>query len=247
MRADGGHLIEGLALLEIALAVLAVLAGAAVQAAIGMGLNLFTVPILALIDPVFVPGPVLLHSLLLSCAASYGLRADIRWRELGFSVVGLIAGTVAGVIALAMVSSDVLPQVFGWLVVAAVAVTAAGLHIPVTARALVGASTIAGAMGTVAGMHGPPIGLLYQRESPSRIRGALLPFFIFANGLSLIALAAIGRFGWPELYASALLLPGLIAGFLAAPQLLRLLSPPAIRFCLLAISGASGLLLVLRG
>jgi uncharacterized membrane protein YfcA len=239
--------IESLSLLEIALAILAVLAGAAVQAAIGMGLNLFTVPILALIDPVFVPGPVLLHSFLLSCAASYGLRADIKWRELGISVVGLIAGTIAGAIALAMVSADVLPQVFGWLVVVAVAVTAAGLHIPVTTPALITASTLAGAMGTVAGMHGPPIGLLYQREIPSRVRGALLPFFMFANGLSLIALAAIGRFGWPEFYASALLLPGLVTGFLAAPLLMRLLGSRAIRFCLLAISGASGLVLVLRG
>lgn len=70
---------------------------------------------------------------------------------------------------------------------------------------------------------------------------------MFANALSLIALVTIGRFGWPELYASALLLPGLVGGFLAAPLLMRLLGPRAIRFSLLAISGASGLLLVLRG
>jgi uncharacterized membrane protein YfcA len=239
--------IETLSLLEIALAILAVVAGAAVQAAIGMGLNLFTVPVLALIDPVFVPGPVLLHSFLLSCAASYSLRADIQWRELGISVVGLLVGTAAGIAALVALSADVLPRVFGWLVIVGVVVTAAGLHVPLTTPALVGASTVSGVMGTVAGMHGPPIGLLYQRETPSRVRGALLPFFMFANALSLIALAAIGRFGWPELHASALLLPGLVTGFLAAPLLMRLLGPRAIRFSLLAISGVSGLLLVLKG
>jgi uncharacterized protein len=238
---------ESLSLLEAVLAMMAVAAGAAVQAAIGMGLNLFTVPLLALIDPVFVPGPVLMHSFLLSCAASYRLRADIDWRELGISVGGLVAGTVAGVAALAVVSADKLPQVFGCLVVVAVAVTAAGLHVRPTPSTLVGASTIAGAMGTVAGVHGPPIGLLYQRESPSRVRSALLPFFVAANGLSLIALAAIGRFGWPELYASALLVPGLVTGFATAPLLMRMLGPRAIRFSLLAISGASGLLLVLKG
>ena len=240
-------MIETLSLLEIALAILAVLAGAAVQAAIGMGLNLFTVPVLALIDPVFVPGPVLLHSFLLSCAASYGLRADIHWRELGVGAGGLLAGTIAGIAALAAVSADVLPQVFGWLVVIGVVVTAGGLRVPLTTPALLGASTISGVMGTVAGMHGPPIGLLYQREMPSRVRSALLPFFMVANAMSLIALAAVGRFGWPELHASALLLPGLVAGFLAAPLLVRLLGPRAIRFCLLAISGASGLLLAMRG
>jgi hypothetical protein len=44
------------------LAMLAMFGGAAAQAAIGMGLNLFTVAILALIDPVFVPAPILAHS-----------------------------------------------------------------------------------------------------------------------------------------------------------------------------------------
>lgn len=240
-------MIESLSLLDIGLGTLAVTAGAAVQAAIGMGLNIFTVPILALIDPVFVPVPVLVHSFLLSCVKSYGLRADINKRELGISVGGLLLGTLASAALLAVVSTDILPLLFGWLVIVAVAVTAAGLHVPLTTRALVIASTLAGAMGTVAGMHGPPIGLLYQNESPERIRSALLPFFVFSNGLSLIALAVIGRIGGPEIYASAVLLPGLAAGYLAAPLLMSLLSPRAIRFALLAISGASGLLLVLRG
>ena len=67
--------------------------------------------------------------------------------------------------------------------------------------------------------------LVYQRETPSRIRAALLPFFALANPISLIGLAAVGMFGWREIYASALLLPGLVAGYLAAPLLMRILSP----------------------
>ena len=65
-------------------------------------------------------------------------------------------------------------------------------------------------MGTIAGAHGPPIALIYQRETPSRIRAALLPFFALANPISLVGLAAVGMFGWREIYASALLLPGLV-------------------------------------
>ncbi len=56
--------------------------GAAAQAAIGLGLNLFIVGILASINPVFVPGPVLVHSFLLSLAASIRLRGDIDFLEL---------------------------------------------------------------------------------------------------------------------------------------------------------------------
>jgi uncharacterized membrane protein YfcA len=229
------------------LANLTIAGGAAAQAAIGMGLNLFSVPLLALIDPVFVPGPVLFHSFMISVLASYRLRADIDRRELSVSIAGLLLGTVAAAALLTQVSAGALPRLFGALVLAAVAITATGVRVRLTTGGILAASTVAGAMGTVAGVHGPPIALIYQRESPTRIRSALLPFFIFANGLSMLALAVIGMFGWRELYASLMLMPGLLVGFLASPLLARILSPAAIRASLLTISAVSGLTLLLRG
>ena len=62
-----------------------------------------------------------------------------------------------------------------------------------------------------------------------------------------MALAAIGMFGWREFYASIMLLPGLAAGFLVSPQLIRIVSPGAIRTCILAISAVSGLTLLFKG
>jgi uncharacterized protein len=229
------------------LANVAMAAGAAAQASIGLGLNLFTVPILALIDPVFVPGPVLVHSLLVSIAASYRLRSDINMRELAFSAVGLLAGTAVAAVLLLQVDPARLPRLFGILVLAAVVLTAAGYRIALTRGSLVVSSAAAGAMGTIAGVHGPPIALLYQHESPARVRSALLPFFAIANSVSLVALGAVGMLGRPQVEASILLIPGLVVGFLAAPWLIRVLSARTIRICILAISAASGLALVLKG
>lgn len=229
------------------LANLAMAAGAAAQASIGMGLNLFTVPILALIDPVFVPGPVLVHSFLVAIAASYRLRGDIDLRELKLSAAGLLAGTAVAALLLTQLDPARLPRLFGVLVLAAVALTAAGYRVAVTRRSLIAASATAGVMGTVAGVHGPPIALLYQHEKPERIRSALLPFFAIANSVSLVALAAVGMFGWRQIEASILLFPGLIVGFLAAPWLIRIMSARAIRLSILAISAISGLALVLKG
>jgi uncharacterized membrane protein YfcA len=242
-----GHLTDVSAIADGLLANLTIAAGAAAQAAIGMGLNLFAVPILALINPAYVPGPVLFHSFLISVLASFRLRAEIDRRELGISVGGLLAGTAASAVALTQVSSQALPRLFGALVLLAVAITAAGLRVRPTARGLLVASTVAGAMGTVAGVHGPPIALLYQNESPQRIRSALLPFFVFANGLSIVALALIGMFGWQELWLSLALLPGLVVGFAASPWLIRAMTPRAIRASILAISATSGLALLLKG
>jgi uncharacterized membrane protein YfcA len=239
-------LIEPATLAGIVLANLTVAGGAAAQAAIGMGLNLFAVPLLALIDPVYVPGAVLFHSLLVSVLASYRLRGNINHGELGVSVAGLLIGTVLAAAALTRVDTQALPQIFGALVLAAVAIAAAGVSLHITRPRILTASTVAGVMGTVAGVHGPPIALLYQRESPARIRSALLPFFVFANALSLIALALIGMFGWTELRASLMLLPGLVAGFLVSPWLVRIMSARVIRACILAISAISGLALLVK-
>ena len=84
-------------------------------------------------------------------------------------------------------------------------------------------------------------------EPPARVRAALLPLFTLANPLSLLGLAWAGLFGWPEVWASVLLLPGLVAGFLAAPLLARIMTAASIRFALIAISGLSGLMLMLKG
>jgi uncharacterized protein len=229
------------------LANLIVAFGAAAQAAVGMGLNLFAVPLLALIDPVYVPGPVLVHSLLISVLASYRLRSHIDWRELAVSVGGLLAGTAFAAALLVQVSAERLPRLFGLLVLVAVGVTAAGFRVRISRPAILAASATAGAMGTVAGVHGPPIALVYQRESPARIRSALLPFFVVANGLSIVALALVGMFGWREIHASVSLLPGLAAGFGVSPWLIRVITASTVRTCILTISGLSGLALVVRG
>jgi uncharacterized membrane protein YfcA len=232
---------------NLMLAMLAMFGGSAAQASIGMGLNLFTVGILALLNPVFVPGPIMVYSALLSLLASYRLRRDIHVREMGISIAGLIAGTLLGALILALVATDSLPRLFGALIVAGVALTLLGARLPLTTPAIVAVSTAAGLMGTIAGVHGPPMALAYQRESPARIRAALLPFFAVANPMSLVALAMLGLFGWREAYASVLLLPGLVAGYLAAPLLIRVLSPAVVRAAILLVSGASGLALLVKG
>lgn len=229
------------------LALLVICVGAMVQASIGIGLNLFSVGLLALIHPVFAPGPVLVHSFLLSLAASARLHRDIDYRALGLSVLGVAVGTVLAAVLLSQIGREGLPQVLGAITVAAALLTVAGMKLKISAASIIGATTAAGIMGTIAGAHGAPVALLYQGETPKRVRAALLPFFAIANPLALGALIWAGLFGWPETVASIILLPGMIAGFLAAPILTRMLSPPVIRVCLITISGISGLLLLIKG
>lgn len=238
---------ESVSLVGYAIALLSMVAGAAGQVAIGMGLNLFSIPILALVDPALVPGPVLLASGVLTAWSGYQMRAHMVAAEFRASVVGLVLGTAIAAAFLATTDTAHLPRLFGALVVLAAGLTAAGLHVPLTAARVFSAGTLAGMMGTVAGMHAPPLALLYQRETPARIRSAMLPFLAAANFISLVALFAIGLLGWPQVKAALFLAPGVLVGYWLAPLLIRVLSPRAIRIAILAISAASGLALVIKG
>jgi uncharacterized membrane protein YfcA len=229
------------------LATLAVTLGAAMQAAIGFGLNLFVVPVLAFLDPVFVPVPILFVSLLLSAAASYRLRTAIEWPRLGASIGGLLVGTLLAAALLTVFPASVMPRLLGAIVVLAVLTSAVGLSVRLTWVSLLAAGCVAGVMGTLAGLHGPPMALLYQQESGTRVRAALLPFLVAANGISLLALAVIGVVHRGHLRSTLILLPGVAVGFLVGPLLSRVLDAGHLRTAILVFSAASGLILLVRG
>ena len=87
-----------------------------------------------------------------------------------------------------------------------------------TRAVLFGAGAASGFMATAAGLGGPPVALVYQREPGLRLRGTLAAYFIVGTVLSLFALAWAGRFGAEELRLAVLLIPGTVIGyFLSRP------------------------------
>ena len=230
--------------LTILLVTTIVTAGSAVQAAIGVGLNQFAIPILLLIAPAYAPGPVLVASAFLSILALLRVPAEVDRRELTFSLSGLVAGTAAAAIFIAFVDTRYFVQLMGFIIVLAVGLIVSGLSLQITSRNLFAAGSAAGLMGTIAGMHAPPIALLYQGQPPERVRGSLLAFVIAGNLLSITALWSVNRFGLAELYAALGLLPGVALGLLLAPLLVKHIDANRIRTAILLTSGLSGSVLL---
>ena len=219
----------------------------ALQASVGIGLALLAVPLLVLVDPHLVPGPMLLAGSLLdvcfglagtACAGGKGLRPVLAWP--------CAIGTVVGAIALSMVNTEHFSKVFAALVLLAVAVSISGLRIRPTQAALFAGGGAAGVMGTMAGIHGPPMALVFQNARPEQARAMLGAFFFVAYVGSVLALTAVGLFGMLELKLAAGLLPGVIAGVLVAPLLAKYLSPARLRVAILGISASSAILLLFR-
>lgn len=232
--------------LTILLASLVVTAGAALQGSVGFGLGLFSVPLLLLIAPALVPGPLLAASLLLTVLLAHHDRAGIDWGHLLWALGGRIGGIAMATALLATVSSQALALWSGGFVLFAVALSASGLHVAPRPRTLVAAGILSGVLGTAVSIGGPPIALLYQHESGARLRGTLAAFFLIGVTLSLAGLRVADRFGWTEVRLAGFLLPGILAGFLVSRRTARILDRGYTRPIILTVSALSSVLVVVR-
>jgi uncharacterized membrane protein YfcA len=221
--------------------------GAALHGTVGFGMGLVAVPILTLIDPVFVPGSVLFSGLVLAGLMAFRERRAMDVSGIKLGLVGRVAGTLVATVVLAqMPTVEGMSLLLGVLVLAAVLFSVSGWRVHPTVWALLGAGTLSGFMGTVASVGGPPMALLYQDSSGERLRSTMSGFFIFGTLISLAGLMLARRFGRAEFGASLAIVPGVLAGFALSRRALAFLDQRYVRPAVLVVSALSGAAVVLR-
>jgi len=235
-----------LTFLEIILITLVLSIGAALQGSVGFGMALAVTPLLVLINPEFVPGPMLVSAFLLSILMVFRERRSVSLQGVQWAIFGRLCGAVISAGLLIMIDPNSLVTIFGVLVLVAVLITASGYKVALTKVNLAVAGTIAGIMGTLASIGGPPMALIYQNESGSRIRTTLSGFFIAGTLISITTLLVIGRFGVSELYLAGIMLPGIILGFLLSSRALLWFDGKYTRSIILIISSLSAIILIAR-
>lgn len=229
-----------------ALASLIIVAGCVVQGSIGIGLGLLGAPLLVLIEPRLVPGPLLFCSLILTTLVAYRDWHGIRFGDLGWALPGRLVGTVVALLVLRVVSPDRIGVFVGAAVLAGVAITASGVHLPPRPGTLFGAGTLAGFFGTTTSVGGPPMAIVYQREPGPRIRGTLSAFFVVGVIVSLIGLYFVDRYGVVEWRLSAVVAPAPLVGFVLSRRGALWVDQGRTRVAVLIASAAAGVLVVVR-
>jgi len=220
--------------------------GSAVQGAAGFGVALIAAPVLVLLDPTYVPAPLLVAALLLTLLMTWRDRRSIHMAGLRWSVVGRIPGTLLAMVVLSVASAEALSLWIGALTLAAVAMSASGVHLRPTATTVGVAGAVSGFMGTISSIGGPPIALVYQHSPGHELRGTLSGFFVIGAVISLAALAATGYFGLAELALAAVLLPGVVLGFAVSGRLAARIDRGYTRVAVLALSALAGVGVLLR-
>lgn len=220
---------------------LLVFVGAVVQSSLGFGLALVAAPLLYLIDPLFVPGPLLAVIVCLSGITAWHERHAVDLRELGSAFLGRIPGMVIALGVLTYPMGQVLPLLISLAVLATVAVSLLSVAIRPTPRRLMLAGFASGFMGTATAVGGPAMALVYQNEAGPKVRGNLSAYFFIGCVVSLLGLVAIRRFGIEQLVLTLWLAPMATLGFVVGRLIIRWLDRSLVRPGILVISTISAL------
>jgi uncharacterized protein len=231
---------------DVAMATGVIAVGAILQSATGMGTGILIVPLLALIDLGLVPGPTVLASMALSLPMAWRGRRHIAYDDLKPLMAGLLAGCSIGALGLAAIPAERVGIVFALVILATVAVTSTGVHIPFNRRSLASVGVIAGVMGASSGVGAPPIALLYQHREGPELRPTLAFVYAASSVIIIGFLSAFGKFGLREAGFALLLAPGYLLGYLVARPLAKILDRGYSRLAVLILSTVSAVALLMR-
>lgn len=239
-------MILGVSVWAVAVIAAALFAGALVQGMVGLGLGLVAAPVAAMAAPELMPGLLLWTGAMLPVLHLLRHRDHIDWRGLAWALPARVPGTVIGAWLVAVFTTRHLGIAVGVMVLVAVALTWRAVQVPVTARTLAGAGLVSGVTGTATSIGGPPIAILYQRRPPVQVRDTLAAYFLVGSLMSLAGLGVSGQLEVRQLGLALLLAPLLFGGLELARFARGRVDPAHVRPAILAVCGASAVILIVR-
>jgi uncharacterized protein len=224
----------------------AVMLASCLQASIGFGIGMLAAPVIALIDPGLIPGTLIMVATLVTLIVAVREREDIDLHGTGWALVGRIPGTIAGALLLAMLPERALTILLAGVVLVGVALTSIGWIPAPRRRNVVLAGATSGVLGTATSIGGPPMALVWQRNSGARLRGTMSGFFLVGSVMSIAALAVTGAVDWRTMWGFAALVPAAVAGYALSRRINHLLDPKRLRWLAIGASTVGAVVLIGR-
>ncbi|HEX5095711.1 MAG TPA: sulfite exporter TauE/SafE family protein [Acidimicrobiia bacterium] len=228
----------------VIVAAVATLVGASIQGSIGFGMNLVTVPALALVLPDALPATVILIGLPLAVIMFRHEHHALDRDAIGWILAGRVPGTILGAIIVAALTADELKGVIGVFVLFAVAISVFAPPVPMNHPTEFTAGMVAGTTGTAAGIGGPPLALLYQHHEGPTMRSTLAASFLFGTLLSIITLSVAHQMHLADLWLALGLSPLVFAGSRVGRHITRYVDGRVLRPAVLVFAAVSAIVVI---
>jgi uncharacterized protein len=200
---------------------LIVAVSAALQASVGIGFAVLAAPLLAILAPELVPGPLLLLAVLLSMMTMARELRSVDVPQLSVAMIGRIAGTVVAGAVIALLPLAVFSSIFALMILAAIGMSLTRWHLLPTRLNLIVAGLLSGLMGTMTSVGSPPIALVYQNQPGPKVRATMGAFLMLGASFSLVTLAVVGRFTAAHAMTTLWLIAPVLLGFMASKFFVR--------------------------
>jgi uncharacterized membrane protein YfcA len=229
------------ALSQLIAASLIIAVGSMLQASVGYGIGPLSTPLLAIVNPDYVPGPILLAVLLVSILIAVRDFQAVDLQGLKWALPTRVIGTLVGGIFLSQIPRVYFSSIFGILVLIAAGLSVLGSKIKPTSVNLRLAGFLSGFMGTTASLGTPAMALVYQNMPGRQIRSTIASFFVIATTLSLFTLAFVGYLGEKEIVLGLQLFPGVGVGFWLSARFATQLDQGYTRPIIIGLSALAGM------
>lgn len=200
---------------EIVVVLVFTSAGATIHASVGLGIGLVAGPALLAVDPAFLPGPVILATLILTARHLIVDGRHVDRATVTRAYLGVPFGLAAGLTVVSLADEAMMRLVVGGAIVLAAGLLLAGVQVRRSNRTdVVGGGAFSFSL-IAAGIPGPAAAVAFNDLQPAVYRGTVGFLGIPVSVASVGLLAAAGEFGRHELELAAWMLPGIAVGLVA--------------------------------
>ena len=197
---------------------LSVFIGAITQSAIGIG---FGIPgcVILLFDASLIPTSIVLMGTFVAFSNAFLSFKQIIKKDLIYSLTGRVVGTlIAAPIIMITVGTKYFMFIFGFMLLFIIPLSFFKWNIQASIKNVSIAGLFSGFLGTLTGVGGPPMGIVYQNSNSSRVVPTLNMFFGFGALFSVIVLWNIGLLNMIIAIKCLLLSPSVAIGIMLGRQ-----------------------------
>jgi uncharacterized membrane protein YfcA len=235
-----------LSALELAVCAAAVLVGSIIQGSIGLGLNIISAPVMAIVAPEALPATLVLLSTPIAIA---GVIHEHHARDrvaLPWLLVGALPGTLVGLVIVEAADTRALAIIIGSTALIGVVLSMFSPPVHATPRTSLAAGFLSNLFGTATAVGGPPVALLFQHRTGPIARATLSAFFATSGTLSLVGYLATGELSGDQAELALGLAPIMVVGVWASRRFHAQVDGGWLRPTLLVLSALAGVTAIVR-
>ncbi|NIL76993.1 hypothetical protein RhoFasB10_03131 [Rhodococcus sp. B10] len=237
-------MIGGLTTVGFAVVAASIFFASAMQASIGFGMGMLAAPIVAIVDPGLVPGTLIMLAIVVSTMVLIRDGTALDLSGASWALAGRVPGTIAGALLLVALPERGLALMLAFVVLLGIGLTSLG-WIPLPRRRnLVVAGAASGLLATATSIGGPPMALVWQRNTGAKLRSTMSAFFLVGSVLSLVALAVAGAVTLHTAWLFLLLTPAAILGYVLSRFVNRVMDRRRLRLTAIAVSTVGAVVLI---